>query len=456
MPIVMTADTRCALGADAVRCDSRSLYFDRFADPAAKDKGNLTPRKDWFHGGISRKPLTSRIEAWRAFSSQATAQHGATFFAQAQSRLLINMAGGVMENAGLCLDRFGVPYIPGSAVKGCTRRMAILDLLEARIANESTEVLTHLLADICFIFGWVEQDWKTDTDKQGNIKSDLVYAIGTSGWPEVMQHTGRLLLGEEAKSPMDFGAFAGAVAFLQAYPKELGTQDLELDVLTCHHSKYYEGKLAVALDTEEPNPVMFPAVTAGVVFQFAVLPMRSQRDCLSQPDAKCHMLACEWLRRGLATFGLGAKTTAGYGWFDSSDGFNTQIIAKEREIAEAAAARLKADKETAEADAILKTRKVELELQRSSLTPDDSWIAKFTTLPESTCREIINKFAFSEEKWWPTQGELADERIQFSLLHFLLHVEPEFLAADRANAKSKTAKAIGGLIRRFPAPTASN
>jgi CRISPR/Cas system CMR subunit Cmr6 (Cas7 group RAMP superfamily) len=43
---------------------------------------------------------------------------------------MVNMAGGVMENAGLCLDRFGLPYIPGSAVKGCARRTALAALRE--------------------------------------------------------------------------------------------------------------------------------------------------------------------------------------------------------------------------------------------------------------------------------------------------------------------------------------
>ena len=42
----------------------------------------------------------------------------ATFEATLGGRLLVNLAGGVVENAGISLDRcFGMPLIPGSAVK---------------------------------------------------------------------------------------------------------------------------------------------------------------------------------------------------------------------------------------------------------------------------------------------------------------------------------------------------
>jgi CRISPR-associated protein Cmr6 len=236
---------------------------------------------------------------------------------------MVNMAGGVMENAGLCLDRFGVPYVPGSAVKGCARRMAIQNLLEAREAKESSEKLVRLLTDSALVFGWGEQDWKTDRDTKGHFRSDFVYAIGEDQWPETAAVVGLQLLGRKPASAKDFGHFAGATAFLPAYPYQLPFNDVELDVVTCHHPDYYSqrkdraGKLAmpVALDTEEPNPVVFPAVAAGAVFAFAVLPLRGERGSLAQPPKKLHEIAREQLRQGLEAFGLGAKTSAGYGWF---------------------------------------------------------------------------------------------------------------------------------------------
>src|SRR5438034_1425306 len=95
---------------------------------------------------------------------------------------MVNMAGGVMENAGLCLDRFGLPYIPGSAVKGCARRAALAALLEwceaggqpehKPIGNDNPCAETcakfdspaQMLSAIARVFGWCEQDWKKDSD----------------------------------------------------------------------------------------------------------------------------------------------------------------------------------------------------------------------------------------------------------------------------------------------------
>jgi hypothetical protein len=118
-------------------------------------------------------------------------------------------------------------------------------------------------------------------------------------------------------------------------------KDLELDVVSCHHSEYYseptepsgvphshprwrkwksehdqwKANWSTAPDIEEPKPVLFPAVAAGAVFQFVVLPLRGECNSLSKPKTGLHVLARDWLRCGLETFGLGAKTGAGYGWF---------------------------------------------------------------------------------------------------------------------------------------------
>ena len=503
MAILMPKDTRETIGPDAAKCESRSLCFDRFADPQARD----TARNSWFKRIAALEPSPVLCEAWKTWLGPAglRLKPEEILYAQLQSRLMVNMAGGVMENAGLCLDRSGAPYIPGTAVKGCARRMAIQSLLEAREAKEPTDKLARLLADIALVFGWGEQDWKTrqdivsklrpkrdDTDEvfaqrcQESWKakrSDFAYAVGDGLWGEVATAAHMLLPNTDH--------FAGTVSFLPAYPHHLPANDLELDIVTCHHPKYYrdDPDMPVALDIEEPNPVVFPAVAAGIVFQFVILPIHrawvgvvgevsdivdssgrtgnaaargkagnrgpeapaTVRPEVCPTPARLLTRAREWLRQGLETFGLGAKTAAGYGWFDASEDFNQRFLAEQREKAEAEAERLKAEQAVLEVKAKERADTEEKERQRGSLTPDDSWMAQFKTFPEAKRREVINKFAFEEERWWPTQGELADERIQFSLLHFLVNVEPDFLAADRANPKSKTAKALAGLKRKFPA-----
>ena len=106
MPILMPSDTGAVLGENAKYCDSRSLLLGRFCDPTAKEK-------DWqqvFTRAFAQ-PVVASVSGARHdwLTRMITHDRGQIVYAQLQSRLMVNMAGGVMENAGLCLDRFGLP-----------------------------------------------------------------------------------------------------------------------------------------------------------------------------------------------------------------------------------------------------------------------------------------------------------------------------------------------------------
>jgi hypothetical protein len=74
---------------------------------------------------------------------------------------------------------------------------------------------------------------------------------------------------------------------------------------------YYAGKSNKALDNESPNPQFFPVVKEDTVFSFTVVPLRKSRDCnFSSLD-----FAIKYLKFGIEEQGVGAKTSAGYGWF---------------------------------------------------------------------------------------------------------------------------------------------
>jgi CRISPR/Cas system CMR subunit Cmr6 (Cas7 group RAMP superfamily) len=327
---------------------SRSLMLERFANP----KLEKDDRRDFFKnafGKLDSHIASAAAEARREFLTRLPGvESDGRLYAQLQSRLMVNMAGGVMENAGLCLDRFGLPYIPGSAVKGCARRAAVAALREwcetgskpgatdadkanlFKAACEAFETPADMLAAIACVFGWCEQDWSLEKDGDF-FRSDFASACGARRddiWKVVAE-----------KLCVDFGwhiperfadtpwkalpNFSGSISFLPAYLADVGrtiTLDgrkvelpelgkLELDVVTVHHPEYYGGNpaFADAPDTEEPVPNVFPAVAPDQVFAFVLL----QRRGSSGNDLK-H--ARGWLTTGLETFGLGAKTAAGYGW----------------------------------------------------------------------------------------------------------------------------------------------
>jgi CRISPR/Cas system CMR subunit Cmr6 (Cas7 group RAMP superfamily) len=419
----MPSDTRSVLGENAVNCDSRSLLFDRFADPAApKDD-----RRAWFQQVIRQAAKREKAQAWRQWLAELPASNPAEIlFAHLQSRLMVNMAGGVMENAGLCLDRFGLPYIPGSAVKGCARRMAIQRLLEAETpeAEDKSAKKADLLFQIALIFGWTDTDWKDGRKpkkdgSQGELFSDFEYGCGEGErWRCIWEPVVRTLLDrldvrvrKHPKEPwLDVPNFAGSVSFLPAYPVDLGNSrkvagvplelpqlgKLELDVVTCHHPDYYSQKkdsrghllMPVALDVEDPNPVVFPAVAPGHIFTFALRPLR---DC----DPMLVANARTWLSTGLSTFGLGAKTNAGYGWFDASEALQQAV----RGALETAAQKRREEQQRREeeerrkADEDERRRKAaELKAATANMTPEQKADYEVAQLTDDQFRGRLDSF----------------------------------------------------------------
>lgn len=165
-------------------------------------------------------------------------------------------SSGSFENAGICLHPvYGFPVIPGTGIKGLARAYA------TTVAGASAE-------DIRAVFG--QDEMRADND-----------------------------------------AAAGAVVFYDAWP--VNWPQLTVDIVNNHHREYYEGKCPPA-DWEDPVPVHFLAVPAGVEFQFAVAP----RKPADSGAFRWTGLARDWIEGGLKWLGAGAKTNAGYGRFSTN------------------------------------------------------------------------------------------------------------------------------------------
>jgi CRISPR/Cas system CMR subunit Cmr6 (Cas7 group RAMP superfamily) len=314
----MADDVRVALGDLAARCANRSLRFDKFvavpanssergdclnpvlATPAALDVARLRWRPQDFPGAIS-------------------------FVGRTQARLIVNHAVGVIENAGLALDRAtGLPYIPGSALKGLARAGAGL---------------------------------------AGVGEVEIADTLGRSADTEA--------------------AAGGRVAFLPAFP--LKDAKLELDVITCHHPAYYRGDREIATDDEEPQPHLFPSVAAQSDFLFVILP-----GSRGQPAHAAR--AAEWLKRALEECGAGAKTAAGYGWFDVSDDRQKEWndeCARDRALVEARERKRQEDAAKAEAD----RRRLELARVTANMTPAERASHEVAGWTDAQWESKIERFA---------------------------------------------------------------
>jgi CRISPR type III-B/RAMP module RAMP protein Cmr6 len=418
-------------GSTAANCENRSLRFERFTNPALKDEA----RRDFFTAALKNKiptgDLNARRDAYGAFLKNIPDAVLLTSINRA--RLLLNMAGSVMENAGVSLDRLtGMPRIPGSAVKGAARRAAIQQL-----ANTTSDTGTGsadkaaLLADIALAFGWIEADWETKTsDKQTVINADgsesdaptedFFFACGsdTKIFAEVAAGARKIIAQKliagagtgdafDAPDPDNraleklfstggrLGQFAGAVSFFDALPAKApatGT-DLELDVLTSHHQEYYNGKRDDAYDTEDPIPVYFPAIAAGHEWTFALAPAPNIRIRFADKNepARLRNRASDFLQSALTTFGIGAKTAAGYGWFSEK----TNADFEQERLAEEARRTQIVAQQQASATTDKNKAAYQAQLDEQAFAQKVKQIA---SLPENEQRAIIQSFsAVSEE-----------------------------------------------------------
>jgi len=273
-----TAEVRRLLGDSFARVESPSLRLEkllRIGDRSRPDEIDAVVKCHNRHADASHafRPVRAR-----------------TLKMKLGGRLIVNQAGGVIENAGLCLHRhFGFATIPGSAVKGVARHTAWCRWRDCDDEAERRELARRIAVTFGFPTG----------DRNGLD----AYLMEDCGWT-----TRR----------------AGAVSFLPAVPSAAAT--LVTDIVTCHHREYYEGKRTVATDDEAPNPQVFPAVEAGTSFTFSLLPTRRARHC----DFDVLGFAEECLTEALEDWGAGAKTAAGYGWF-SFDQEGTERERREQE-----------------------------------------------------------------------------------------------------------------------------
>ncbi len=164
---------------------------------------------------------------------------------------------------GITLDFLtGLPIIPGSALKGITRRAAIMKL------SNRTDILPY----------GEEFD---EIAKEYNKHDQIIEVFGT----------------EDQR---------GEVIFMDAYPFEWPEGLFRVDIMNPHYGPYYESKgNEPPSDWYNPVPVPYLTVNTGVTYRFV----------LASRDEKLLEKAREWLDFALQNIGIGAKGNQGYGVF---------------------------------------------------------------------------------------------------------------------------------------------
>ncbi|MBX5458621.1 MAG: type III-B CRISPR module RAMP protein Cmr6 [Thermogemmatispora sp.] len=195
-------------------------------------------------------------QRWQALTQTLNALH---FEAEIDWRMVVGLGGNSVLETDLTLHRnYSLPIIPGSALKGLTRSYAEQER-KISLSNEpeNSKELYITEDDLKRIFGTLDQ--------------------------------------------------AGSVIFFDAMPLN-GKAQLELDVMTPHYPDYYQKNRPPSND-QQPVPIAFLTV-AKTTFTFAIAPRSSSSS--DQADAQ---KARDLLELALADYGIGGKTSAGYGYF---------------------------------------------------------------------------------------------------------------------------------------------
>ncbi len=176
-------------------CDSWSLYFDKFSGYDRKKEDILKKVIEFYNKPVSKEFLNKKLaQKYSFFAKLAEKDNVKLLFFENRSRLLVNMGHSlVLENVGFSFERIsGLPYIPGSALKGVTSNWSIWD------ANGDAAFAENL------------QGFKT---KRSLLENDLVDIFGGNDGDEVQ----------------------GKINFYGIFPMTL--PELEIDIITPHGNR---------------------------------------------------------------------------------------------------------------------------------------------------------------------------------------------------------------------------
>lgn len=228
------------------------LLLDRYLVEHTNENSGIRALQD-SAVGIPASPVYK--EAFRRWKAAMESLGYLLIPGELASALAIGMGGESVSEVGITLQHtYGVPYIPGTGIKGLCHSVAL----------ESTQI------------------------RDGQSESDLsleavTYLFGST---EV----------------------AGTCVFADAWydPDSVAGKPLTRDTITVHHQKYYgsHGRQEVPSDFDDPNPVSFVSVRAKTRFLFAIRP----------PEGWGEYVA-GMLKWALDHRGIGGKKNAGYGYF---------------------------------------------------------------------------------------------------------------------------------------------
>ncbi|PPC90172.1 MAG: type III-B CRISPR module RAMP protein Cmr6 [Methylobacter sp.] len=250
-------------------CQHAGLLLERGFKTWHSENTKHADAKNKFYAQLTRQqpgnayPLA--FERWLAILQDA-GETSKTWVGDIDGRLYLGLGeANPLESAVTLHHTYGVPFIPGSAVKGVLRQAYLADYADVNEKTGNSSMATDARETFHILFGR-----EADTDKRGD-SGDAGYLVYNDAWwiPQ-------------------------------------GKKPLVEEVVTVHHAEYYvsQGQIA-ATDFDSPNPN--PQIAIQGSFLFSLEGAEDWAD-----------FAIGLLAQTLANRGLGAKTASGYGFFRPS------------------------------------------------------------------------------------------------------------------------------------------
>lgn len=332
-------DRKRRLQGMADRCDWKAFQKELEAGDAVLTQ-RFAPLKDKTLRALSgctgmgdgaRKLLQAvvqRQEALRPEREAAGSPHTAVWVRAA--KLTAPLVTGVgnphpVEVGFSFLNPYGVPYLPGSGVKGVMRRAAEeLALFASGDGGWSLPLVWGL-------FGFDATSAPFTNGEEGNGPSrdafDAAYRRSAENDADrILLGMWLRLLGYGGEASSDPAAFLealrkdpirrrtfhwrGLLTFDDAFPS--GNAEMAVDILNPHHKSYYETGASTPHDAEQPIPVYFLVLKPGARFTFRVGASPEQLGRLGLGE-RWRGLLDEAFEHAAAWLGFGAKTAVGYG-----------------------------------------------------------------------------------------------------------------------------------------------
>jgi CRISPR-associated protein Cmr6 len=307
------------------------LYFPVWEDNWRKADGEKTK---------ALKKVTSLPESSRKLAEnlqkrqQAVAQQNpqlAYFPAKSTSPFMTGMGNEhPLENGFAFLNPYGLPYLPGSSVKGVLRTAA-----EQLALGLYGDTCGWNMLSVWWLFGFeasgsmfqgksyqidvlddeaqlrqqAYQSWLENSDYDQDTLNSLINAVvEKKDRKKYLDQPQNFLIDLMTKKALrETLSNQGALSFWDVYPQ---SKNLNVGILTPHHGGYFNGRNAPH-DSEQPIPNVFLTIPPKSHFDFyctcasARLPEALQQNWHNLIE-KAFEYAFEWL-------GFGAKTAVGYG-----------------------------------------------------------------------------------------------------------------------------------------------